>query len=408
MSIGPGTDSRARPFARLARLDRNVRALGLVSFFADVSSEAIYPLFPLFVTSVLGAPAALLGFIEGVAEATAAVAKWPSGQASDYTGRRRAFVGAGYGAAALGKLILALSFVWPVALLGRFVDRFGKGVRTAPRDALLAAGVPADQRGLAFGLHRAMDTMGAVVGPLVALLLYRAGFSIRTIFAFAVLPGVVSVAVVLWFVRERSQAPARASFRPHLPPSPAFRWLLASALLFGVGNSSDVFILLRASNILHGVHSSGVTIVTGVILLYVLYNVTYAVGSLPLGGLSDRVGQVPIVVGGYVVFAGVYAGFAAAGSTPALIALFGIYGLYIAATDGTSKALISRAVPSERRGAAMGLFAMASGIATLVASSIGGVLWSTVGPWATFVYGSACALLAATVLVVARPRLELR
>ena len=280
MTAGPESGSPTRRFSRLAHLDRTVRALGFVSFLADVSSEAIYPLFPLFVTSVLGAPAALLGFIEGIAEATASITKWPFGQASDHTGRRRPFVGAGYGAAALGKLILALSYAWPVALLGRFVDRFGKGVRTAPRDALIAAVVPGDQRGLAFGLHRAMDTLGAVVGPLAALLLYRAGFSIRTIFAFAVLPGIASVVVIFLFVRERTQAPARASFRPYLPPSPAYRWLLASALLFGVGNSSDVFILLRASNVLHGTHSTGMAVVTDVILLYVLYNVTYAAGSL--------------------------------------------------------------------------------------------------------------------------------
>jgi MFS family permease len=165
---------------------------------------------------------------------------------------------------------------------------------------------------------------------------------------------------------------------------------------------------LRASNVLHRPHAGGATVVTGVILLYVLYNVTYAVGSLPLGGLSDRIGQVPLVLGGYLVFAAVYAGFAAAGSTAPLVALFAVYGLYIAATDGTSKALISRAVPAERRGSALGLFAMAGGVATLVASSVGGVLWSTVGPWATFVYGSVCALGAAAVLVVVRPRLELR
>ena len=397
-----------RRFAGLRRLDGNVRALGAVSFFADLSSETIYPLFPYFVTVVLGAPVAVLGVIEGLAEATASISKWPFGQASDFTGRRRVFVAAGYGAAALGKLILALSFVWPVALVARFVDRFGKGVRTAPRDALIAASTPADQRGLAFGLHRTMDTLGAVIGPLLALLLFwTLHMSPRTIFAFAVLPGVVSVLFITRFVRERAKAPARASFRPRLPASPAFRWLLASAVVFGLGNSSDVFILLRANRLL-GAHYSVAASVAGGILLYVLYNLTYAAGSLPLGGLSDRIGQVPLVLGGYVVFAAVYAGFAAAGSPLALVGLFAAYGLYIAATDGASKALVSRAVPDEGRGAAMGLYATVSGVATLIASSVGGVLWMTVGPWATFVYGAACALLAAVVLVAARPRLELR
>ncbi len=219
----PAGGAPRRRFERLRRLDGNVRALGAVSFFADVSSETIYPLFPLFVTTVLGAPVALLGIIEGIAEATTSITKWPFGQASDYTGRRRVFVAIGYGASALGKLILALSFVWPIALVARFVDRFGKGVRTAPRDALIAANTPPDQRGLAFGLHRAMDTLGAVLGPLFALLLIKVGLSMRTIFALAVVPGVISVAVILWFVRERALKPARTSLRPHLPASPAFR-----------------------------------------------------------------------------------------------------------------------------------------------------------------------------------------
>ncbi len=396
-----------RRFARLRGLDRNVRALGAVSFFADISSETIYPLFPYFVTAVLGAPVAVLGVIEGIAEATASITKWPFGQVSDYTGRRRVFVAAGYGASALGKLILALAFVWPVALVARFVDRTGKGLRTAPRDALIAASTPADQRGLAFGLHRTMDTMGAVIGPLFALLLIELHVSYRTIFACAIAPGVISVGLIALFVRERAPARARASLRPHLPASPTFRWLLASAVVFGIGNSSDVFILLRANRIL-GAHYSVAAGVAGGILLYVLYNLTYAAGSLPLGGLSDRIGQVPLVFGGYIVFAAVYAGFAAAGSTLALIVLFAVYGLYIAATDGTSKALISRAVPDEGRAAAMGLYATVSGVATLVASSVGGVLWTTIGPQATFFYGAACALLAAAVLAVARPRLELR
>ncbi len=385
-------------FARLRGLDRNVRGLGAVSFFADISSETIYPLFPLFMTTVLGVPVALLGLIEGIAEATANISKWPFGQASDYTGKRRVFVAAGYGASAFGKLILALSFIWPVALLARFVDRFGKGVRTAPRDALIAASTPSGQRGLAFGLHRSMDTLGAVLGPLLALLLIKSGLSMRSVFALAAIPGFISVAVIIWFVHEKAQTPSRTSFRPHLPASPAFRWLLISAVLFGIGNSSDMFILLKAKSVGAGV--------TGVILLYVLYNVTYASGSLPLGGLSDRVGQFPLVLVGYLIFAAVYVGFAAAHSIVTLVVLFAVYGLYIAATEGTGKALISRAVPDTNRASAMGLFATVSGLATFVASSVGGVLWSAFGPWATFVYGAACAVLAATVLLVARPRLE--
>ena len=177
------------PVASVRSLDPNVRSLGLVSFFADLSSEIVYPLFPLFVTSVLGVPVALLGLIEGIAEATASITKYPFGQAADYTGRHRPFVLGGYGLAALGKLLIALAFVWPVALAGRFVDRFGKGMRTASRDDLIAARTQPGQQGLAFGLHRTMDTMGAVLGPLVALALVQAHVPLRWIFAIAVIPG---------------------------------------------------------------------------------------------------------------------------------------------------------------------------------------------------------------------------
>ncbi len=380
-----------RRFARLRSLDRNVTALGIVSLVADLSSEMVYPLFPVFVTTVLGAPVAVLGLIEGIAEATASLTRYPFGRASDELGRRRVFVVSGYGLSALGKLVLALAAGWPVALAGRFVDRVGKGVRTAPRDALLAAGVPDADRGLAFGLHRSLDTLGAVLGPLAALVLVDLGLSIRSVLLVAVVPGVVSVLVILVAVRERApQAPARARRRLHLPASPAFRWLLAASLVFAAGNSSNVFILLRAKTLGYGV--------TAVILLYVLYNVTYAGGSLPLGGLSDRVGQLPVVTAGFLVFAAVYLGFAVAQGGWALALLFAVYGLYIAATEGTTKALLSRAAPDEERGSAMGLYDTLVGIAGFAASALGGVLWSAVGPWATFAYGAACALAAAVLL----------
>jgi MFS family permease len=387
-------------WGRVRLLHRNVRSLGLVSFFADFSSEMVYPLFPIFVTSVLGAPAAVLGVIEGIAEATASITRYPFGQWSDFTGRRRVFTSAGYGLAGLGKLLLAVAFVWPVALLGRFVDRLGKGMRTAPRDALIAASTRPEERGVAFGLHRTLDTLGAVVGPLLALLLIELHVSYRVIFAIAVVPGIISVGVIALFVRERRQAPHRDAFRLKLPPSPAFRWLLASSLMFGIGNSSDAFILLKAKSV---IHSPSVTTVTaGVILLYVLYNVTYSAVSLPAGNLSDRIGQLPLVMSGYAVFAAVYAGFAAAGSWEPLVILFAAYGVYIAATEGTSKALISRVTPKAEHASSMGLYYTASGAASLAASVIGGALWSAVGPWATFTYGAACALLAAVVLAIAR------
>jgi MFS family permease len=397
-------------YSRLRSLPRNVVSLGLVSLVADFSSEMIYPVFPGFVTGVLGASAAVLGLIEGLAEATASLTRYPFGRWSDATGRRRVFVLGGYGLAALGKLVLALAFVWPVALAGRVVDRTGKGMRTAPRDALLAADVPDSDRGLAFGLHRTMDTAGAVIGPLTALLLLQLGVSLRWVFAIAFVPGLLSVVVIWRSVREHppegqpsgvaaathssaptaAAAPARA--RPRLPASPVFRRLLLASLVFAVGNSSNAFLLLKASSVGFSVKA--------VILVYVLYNLTYAAGSLPLGGLSDRVGQIPVVAGGFVVFAVVYVGFAAAKSMALVAVLFAAYGLYIAATEGTTKALISRAAPDTQRASAMGFFDTSIGVASFAASALGGLLWTLVGPWATFSFGAVTAALAAVLLLV--------
>ncbi len=386
------------PIASLRSLDPNVRSLGLVSFFADLSSEIAYPLFPIFVTSVLGLPVAVLGLIEGIAEATASITKYPFGQAADYTGRRRPFVLAGYTLGGLGKLVIALASGWPLALAGRFTDRLGKGMRTAPRDDLIAANTRPGQQGLAFGLHRSMDTLGAVLGPLIALALVQAHVSLRWIFAIAVVPGLLSVLAIVLFVREHREQPRRSAFRLTLPASPAFRWLLAGALLFAVGNSSDMFILLKARDV--GLGTSAV------ILLYVLYNVVYSAASLPLGGLSDRVGQYPLVLTGYALFAAVYLGFAAAASGWALAGLFAAYGLYIAATEGTSKALIGRAIPTGERASALGLYYTATGLASFAASTVGGALWSAVGPWATFAFGAAAALAAAALMLLGRGKVR--
>ena len=365
---------------------------------ADLSSEIAYPLFPIFVTTVLGAPVALLGLIEGIAEATASITRYPFGQAADFTGRRRPFVLGGYTLGALGKLVIALAPGWGVALAGRFTDRLGKGMRTAPRDDLIAVNTRPGQQGLAFGLHRAMDTMGAVLGPLVALALVQANVSLRWIFAIAVVPGLLSVLAIALLVKEHRQAPRKQAFRLSLPASPAFRWLLAGSLLFALGNSSDAFILLRAKDLGMGTAT--------VILLYVLYNLVYAAGSLPLGGLSDRVGQYPLVIAGYAVFAAVYVGFAAAGSGLTLAVLFAVYGLYIAATEGTSKALIGRAIPTGERASALGLYSTATGLAAFAASALGGLLWSAYGAWATFAYGAAAALLAALLMLLGRGRVR--
>jgi predicted MFS family arabinose efflux permease len=226
----------------------------------------------------------------------------------------------------------------------------------------------------------------------------QADVPLRWIFAVAVIPGALSVVAIVFLVREHREAPQRDAFRLSLPASPAFRWLLAGSLLFAAGNSSDAFILLKAQDV--GMSTSAV------ILFYVLYNLVYAAGSLPLGGLSDRVGQYPVVIAGYLVFAAVYVGFAAAGSGWTLAALFAAYGLYIAATEGTSKALIGRAIPTGERASALGLYSTATGLATFAASTVGGLLWSAWGPWATFAYGAAAALVAAGLMFAGRGRVR--
>ena len=225
----------------------------------------------------------------------------------------------------------------------------------------------------------------------------------RWIFALAAIPGVLSVVAIALLVKERRAQPQPAAFRLSLPASPAFRWLLAGSLLFAVGNSSDAFILLRARAIAGG---SALHAVVLAALLYVLYNITYAGGSLPLGGLSDRVGQYPVVLAGYAWFAAVYAGFAAVRSLPVMAALFAAYGLYVAATEGTSKALIGRAIPAGQRASALGLYYTATGVAGFSASAVGGLLWSLVGPWATFAFGAAAALAAAALMAVGRRRVR--
>ena len=375
-------------------LSPQVRRLGWVSMLTDLGSEMAYPLFPIFVTSVLGAPAALLGLIEGIAEATASLTKYPFGQLADRTGKRRPYVLAGYGLGALGKLLVALATGWPIALGGRIVDRLGKGMRTAPRDDLLAAATPPSQQGRAFGLHRAMDTMGAVLGPLVGLALVQAEIPIRWIIGLAALPGFVSVFLILRLVREHRSEPQRGALRPRLPASPAFRWLLLGSVVFAVGNSSDMFLLLKAQDA--GLSTSAV------LLVYVLYNAVYSASSLPLGRLSDRIGQYPVVLAGYLLFAVIYVGFAISAGA-GVIALFAVYGLYIAATEGTSRALIGRTIATGERASALGLYSAATGLAAFAASTVAGVLWSVFAPWVTFAYGASMAFIAATVMLAGEP-----
>jgi len=359
----------------------------------------VYPLIPLFLTTTLGAPVVAVGLIEGVAESTASLLKGVFVWFSDRISRRVPFTFAGYALAAVAKPALAAAFVWPVALFVRFLDRTGKGVRTAPRDALIADSTDEAQRGRAFGLHRAMDTSGAIAGPLMALglLAWFGHHNYRLVFVLAGIPGAVSVLLVL-AVREVRHVTHTGPLPPLLSLhgyDRRYLQFLAVTLIFAVGNSSDAFLLLRSKDVGLGA--------TAVVLAYVLYNVAYAALALPAGARSDRIGRRPVLIAGFAIFALVYAGFALASDAWMIWPLFMVYGAYIAFTEGVGKAYVADLVPSERRGTALGLYNAVTGVMLLLSSVIGGALWDLVGAPATFTFGASTAALAAVLLLVLNP-----
>jgi len=382
-------------------LSRNVILLGVTSFFADVSSEMIYPLIPVFLTSTLGAPVSVVGLIEGVAESTASLSKPVAGWFSDRAGRRLPFVVSGYSLGTAGKLLLAAATAWPVVLLARFVDRLGKGLRDSPRDALIGDSTTPGLRGRAFGLHRAMDTGGAVIGPLLGLLLVALlNERLRLVFLIAAVPGFISVLCLSLVKERRGAAPTTEASGEGLLQrlrslDRRLKWFLLAALVFSLGNSSDVFLVLRAKEL-------GLSI-TAVVLAYILYNFVYMSTSLPAGIASDYLGRRVVYVGGLLVFAGVYGGLAVADDAVFVWPLFAIYGLYIALTDGVSRALISDLAPAESRASALGIHGMLTGLATLFASVLAGQLWDHVGQWAPFAVGAAGAIIGASMLVIVIP-----
>lgn len=389
---------------QIAGVSRNVFALGITSFFADVSGEMIYPLVPIFLTTVLGAPVAAVGLIEGVAEATASIVKVVSGLWSDHIGRRMPLVLGGYGIAAVAKLLLAVAFGWPIVLLARFVDRFGKGFRGSPRDALIAESAVPQQRGRAFGFHRSMDTAGAVIGPLLALLLVALlSNRLRLVFAIAVIPGALSV-LALSLVREPKRGvPDKTKGAEGISFSlkglnRRLTLFVVASLIFALGNSSDVFLILRAKGL--GLST------TAVVLAYVLYNFVYMGAALPAGIVSDRQGRRNVFVGGLLLFALVYAGFALAHQGLLVWPLFAVYGLYIALTDGVSKAFITDLVPKERRATILGAYGSLTGAAAFIASVAAGLLWDHVSEAAPFALGAGAAAAAAVLMLVVLPQHE--
>lgn len=384
----------SEPENKETALSPTVKRLGLVSFLADFSSEMLYPITPIFLTTVLGASASSLGFIEGVAESLASLLKTYSGFWSDKIQKRKTFIWMGYLLAALAKPITGASQTWVQVLWARGLDRTGKGLRTAPRDALLAESVPVHLRGQAFGWHRMMDTLGAAVGPLLAVVFLNYSTDVRLIYYLAFIPGILAVLVALSLKETQQQRPLvqlpnqKWNQFSTLPKN--FKYYLFCWMLFSLANSSDVFLLLRTQQM-------GLSL-TQAILLYCFYNLTYALASPYLGGLSDKWGRKKVLLFGFLVFACVYGAFSFATALSHFWFLFGVYGLYMAATDGVGKAFAIDLVDDNLKATAVGFVGTVTGLSTLVASSLAGVLWDALGPAATFVYGMTGALAAAIAL----------
>ena len=375
---------------------RNVFFTGLVSFFMDVSSEMIYPLVPLFLTSVLGVNMSMIGLIEGIAESTASLLKVFSGWFSDRTRQRKNLMLAGYTISTLSRPIMALAGSWQQVLSSRFTDRLGKGIRTAPRDAIIAESTQATHLGRAFSFHRAMDTLGAVVGPAIAFFLLGIfNNDYRTIFWLSMVPGVIAVILIILFIEEKKKQVTSQKERPRLTFK-HFDWkvkfFIMISTLFALGNSSDAFLILRAQQV-------GIPALT-IPVVYLVFNLVYSMSAIPAGMAADKFGKKRIILLGFFLFAGLYYGFAVVKNVSAVWLLFGLYGLFMALTEGIQKAFLATIIPPDMKATAFGLYAAAVGLAMLPASLIAGWLWEHVSPAATFYFGAATATLSALLFIV--------
>ena len=377
----------------LLNLPATVWLLGLVSFSNDAASELIYPLVPLYLASVLMAGPKALGIIEGIAEATGSLLKLFSGVLADRMRTTKYWLVGGYSLAALGRPLLALATSWPAVLVLRFADRVGKGLRSSPRDALLALSVSPSQRGLAFGLHRAMDNAGAVVGPLLAAWFLARHMPIRDILLWTAIPGAITVALALCIREPKRETPLhKPTFSWTLQGFPPIfkRYLLVLAL-FTLGNSSNMFLLLRAKEM--GLADYQVP------LLWALVSFTAMLFSTPLSALSDRLGRTRLIVSGWGIYGLFYLFLGLNGDVLWLLwPLFAFYGLFMAATEGAEKALVADLAPKELLGTAYGWFNLTAGIMLLPASLLFGWLWQGFSPETAFSFGAGCAILAALLL----------
>jgi len=387
----------ARLIQRIRRgVPTTVFALGVVSFFTDMSSEMIYPLIPVFLVGTLGVGAAALGVIEGVAESTAALLKVVSGWWTDRVTKRKPFVLVGYGIAGAVRPLIGFATSWVQVGAIRFTDRVGKGIRTAPRDALIADVTPAASRGAAYGLHRAMDNAGALVGPLIAATLLALGVAIRSVFLLAVIPAIIVIVVIVKWVKEPESGERPTSPQPSIwthgrELGSGYWWLLAAILVFTLGNSSDAFLLLRLND-------AGVSAVW-IAVLWALLSGMKMIFSLIAGPMSDRYGRKRLQIAGWALYALVYVGMALVSSIAAVIALFIIYGAYFGFTEPVERAWVAGLAPQQLRGSAFGYYNAAIGIGALPASVIFGAIWVIASPAAAFAFGAVLAAVAVVMLL---------
>lgn len=378
----------------MKRIPKAVWILGLVSFFNDIAAEMVYPIVPIFLTTVLNAPVSIVGLIEGIAEGTASIGKFIFGYFSDKIAKRKIFVVGGYGFSSLSKLLMGLSFSWPFVLFARFIDRLGKGVRTGARDSILMQNTNPKNKGFIFGFHRAFDSAGAVLGPILALLLLNIMHeNLRTIFLIAFIPSAIGVILLILFIKEKGTIVESQKFHFNLKwkgLNPSFKLFFIISIIFSLGNSSDAFLILRTKDL--GFSA------TLAVFSYMLYNLSQTIFATPAGKFADKIGSRRVFAGGLLVFALVYFLFGIVRNPMWFWLIFPLYGVYIAATDGVSKAYISEFISQKESGTYFGLYQTGLAVASFFASLIAGIIWSRIGPAPVFYFGSFMSIAALSVL----------